>query len=660
MVPIFLKATNFLSFKHFYYKFENRAYAIQGENLTDDGQKSNGSGKSGFNEALEFSLFGNTSRDALLKTMTRRGETHAEVQLCMYCPIRNKNLGIFRSIVKGSGKLELYLSTGKEVSVCDENKVDFSTVDDGNKFIIEWLDMSKSDLQNYYILNGEKYLSFYKATNKEKIALISRISNTQIIDGTDTLVSEEIDTELGNLRTLEDKTIVLNTKRDTYKEQLEKEGERDFDEELRLKLVGVDENIEAKKNSIEFKKGRLKELDKSIKERQDSLKITKKKLQVELTKLKTFKSNQKDYSKISSDLAEKRSVNAKEGKEMVTLKKEFNEAISEINNSLAGIITCPKCNHRFVLDEDVDISEAEDRREELKSGLETIGEQINQFKDIVNGIDEDIEKVDSSKLADKKVIRTFNNLISDIESNVESTESRIKTLKDSKVNVQSTIDSYREYIKELEKSKVEIKEVGIDNKDIVNTLTTKITFIDTDILENERAIKTKEDEIATLKEWVFNFKQFYAYLANNSLKVIEGHCNKYLRSLKSDLEIKWEGYKVLGNGNLKEKITPYVIRGGEILDFGGFSKGERGRMEYALILAQQEIINNSNKWGGLQLLTSDEVDAGLDSYGLGLLLKSLTSIGKPILITTHITDDLGCNTIIVRKEFNESKLIINE
>lgn len=45
MKPIRMTASNFLSFKDFDYEFEDRVVTLVGENLTEEDQGSNGSGK---------------------------------------------------------------------------------------------------------------------------------------------------------------------------------------------------------------------------------------------------------------------------------------------------------------------------------------------------------------------------------------------------------------------------------------------------------------------------------------------------------------------------------------------------------------------------------------------------------------------------------------
>ena len=110
------------------------------------------------------------------------------------------------------------------------------------------------------------------------------------------------------------------------------------------------------------------------------------------------------------------------------------------------------------------------------------------------------------------------------------------------------------------------------------------------------------------------------------------------------------------DGTIKEEITPSFFRN-DTIDFGSFSGGERGRLEYSMILAQQRIINETNPYGGLGFLFADEIAEGIDSLGLKLIAKSLSKFNFPILITTHVMNQsVGLKILKEIKENNLSRI----
>ena len=54
---------NFLTYKELEYDFKRAPLLVQGKNLTEEDQESNGSGKSGIFTGIEFCIAGSNSRD---------------------------------------------------------------------------------------------------------------------------------------------------------------------------------------------------------------------------------------------------------------------------------------------------------------------------------------------------------------------------------------------------------------------------------------------------------------------------------------------------------------------------------------------------------------------------------------------------------------------
>ena len=129
-----LELVNFLSYEHVLYNFKDSAVLVQGINLTDENQKSNGSGKSGLQAGIEFALTLTNSRGVNDKELIRFGFKSASVRLVIDCPIRKEELTIECIInLKGSNKLSLSINN---------NPLSFSTVNDGKKMILNWIAIS--------------------------------------------------------------------------------------------------------------------------------------------------------------------------------------------------------------------------------------------------------------------------------------------------------------------------------------------------------------------------------------------------------------------------------------------------------------------------------------------------------------------------------------
>ena len=182
-----IKLENFLTYEELEYNFEDKALLVQGINLTDKNQKSNGSGKSAIQTGIEFALTASNSRGVNDAELVTYGFEESKVNLFIQCDSRKETLEIDWTVkTKGSNKLSLRLND-KEIS--------FSNINDGKKQILNWLDISKEDLFNYFIINSTRFKSFFGSSNREKVDLINRFSDSSIIDGLENIDNSQFDKE---------------------------------------------------------------------------------------------------------------------------------------------------------------------------------------------------------------------------------------------------------------------------------------------------------------------------------------------------------------------------------------------------------------------------------------------------------------------------------
>ena len=200
-------------------------------------------------------------------------------------------------------------------------------------------------------------------------------------------------------------------------------------------------------------------------------------------------------------------------------------------------------------------------------------------------------------------------------------------------------------------------ETGIEgNTAKIEELENSIKLAQVSANKESKELDKINTQIFNTTQWITRFKEFKLFLAVEQLEVIQGYANKFLRAMGTDLRVKLEGYKVLKDGTVKEEITAYIVRDG-LKKFWSFSGGERCRLEIAMMLTIQEMINSTNPYGGLHFLHIDEVTEGIDALGLSLILESLTEFKFPILITTHVTEVVYPEVLTVVKENGISRIL---
>lgn len=664
MVPVRLRLVNFLSFKELEYDFENGPVLLMGENRSDEGQESNGSGKTAIQSAIEKCWLDYTSRKGVRDVdLIRRGQDEAAIESWVYCPVRDEVFHIKRTLTRKGNKLELYVN---------DEPVSFATVNDGNNYIIDWFGISKEDLSNYYVVNKERFVSFFTSSNSQKLQLIARFSNATFLDNVDSDIKMEVSSKETARESLVREKAFVQGRIETLKESLagcsidkyermkeeeissyrnrimEKESEIALNEEkidaLILEMGGIERGLvmvnDKLKEQSSFLSSRVKEGDKISKEI-DSINNA----------LKEVGNGEKQ---VRDDI-----------KESIGTKSEIEEALADIDAVLAGIITCPKCGHRFLFDEDADIKVEEEKKVDLIKLNEEINSSIVLLNDDLCRIEEQSERLRGDLRSKREEESRFTSELSVLRKNLAKVEEDIERDK-------LKLETYKKQVKSLEsdieREKAEAEKLS-EKIDEVSKEDTGSAFMEErggiesglekengKLKELDQKIEIIDGELQNAREWLVQYKEFRMYLANVSVKEIQRNCNETLRDMGSDLLVNMDGFKRKADGTVKEEITPTILRD-EPLPFNSFSGGERGRLEYAMILAQQRMINQSNEHGGLNFLFTDEIAEGIDALGLRSLVKSLDRFNYPILVTTHVVNQsVGTKVLKVIKENNISRI----
>lgn len=651
--PSKLRLVNLLSHKHTEYEFFNgEAVMVVGENKDDDGQESNGSGKSALIEGISLALTGNPFRKVKDADMIYYGEESSEIVLELQNRIIGEELTIIRTLFANKNKsstLECWIDGEKETKA-------FPTVRDGNRWILEKIGVSREDLINYFIVSKSKSVSFFGQSDTDKKAIVARFS------GTDPLlpIKEEVKLDIGKLDgdklDVENELLRLHGKSDAYQEQIDLAN---TDDQVKLKAT----RIKSREETISLKEGHNALLSDTLKGLQVKQQSLNKSLALLNTKLSSFKVV--DYTTELSKLKTKQISNSKKILEatskidaIVTDITSYKTFKTDIEQNIADEIECPSCQHLFILrDKEYDLEGA-------KEQLPTVIEMITQLESdkkaeqdsmtSIRGIQDNI----STQMEEcRKKSRKQEDDKSVIEKSIRTKQAEIDKVKlDTTSNTNSTTANHTS-ISEL---KQEI--INIESEELIDTTLEIGKKID----ENKEAIKTKDkelDEIKTkyvkLKEFEGVFVKFITHLSNKAVKSIELRTNQYLGSMGSNLSIEIEGYKVNSDGSIREKFTTVVSRDGIPEAFiESFSEGEQSRINIATTLALNSLLNMSCDHGkGLGLVVLDELMGSLDRLGVGLTMEALNSLGQTILAISHVEPRSPYkNTLLVTKENGNSTI----
>ena len=324
---------------------------------------------------------------------------------------------------------------------------------------------------------------------------------------------------------------------------------------------------------------------------------------------------------------------------------ENNKVIKVAKSDLDGSVTCPNCNEVFLVDNQLHLSIEETKR--VISEAETENEQLDK------------------DLSDKrKKLKNVQSKIQESEELIEkqsALRSRIKKL-------QLKIEEKEEYInsgtRKIEKIKKDIEDLkkSVGNASLVKSLRDKIATCSKELKKIEEDVKPIDEELAMVDYWIYYMGKsgFMTYLANKSISVLEGCVNSFLRKFKSPLSVSISGYKVLKDGSVRDKINISVLKNGLNAEpYMGKSGGERDRLNLAVLLSIQHLINLSTDGRGINLLVLDETFGCIDSVGQEGIIKILENLGITILmITQNISSEFNNeNRVVVVKENDVSRIL---
>lgn len=665
-IPIKLEAQNFQSFETLSYDFKvGKAILIEGENKTDEGQKTNGSGKTGFTEMIYYLLLGTSSTGKRDVKLVQWGCKQATLSLTLHNEYLKHTLKIERELFSGSksSTLEIYING-------ESQRNRYSSVPEGNKLILELLDISADDLKNYFLVNRRRFVSFFDSPDSAKRSLLARFSN---IDRVLNAIAE-IDVALKDRQELHlelsKKEIACQSRIDLLNKQIE---ETDFETEHSNQLQSLQDMLDSNEKRIVGIDKQIADIEKSILDNQS--KVDEKQKEVD-----NFNEKIKNLQSINYD--EKLSVNSnkqaklrEETDSIWNEKKKFDSEGESLNSSLQPIllmlqkvVTCPNCQTEFAVgDETIDLEQARLLAEETQKEIDNLKQiaqdleaEYNAQKQSKTMLNLQFQRTNllSEQTSTNNQIREIKNIhippltreISKYEKNINNLKLEKTRLVAEKTSCEGRVTKYKEDIQTLKDSPADTSQKDKWTEQVASEQTA---------LKKIQSDKTKLDDLDSKdRKWKGRINQFYVYLTNKTLSLIQSHCNYYLEAIDSNLRLAFEGFKTLADGRIKESVNAVISRNGqEEEDYKCFSGGEQGRMVFSTILTFQELINEKSKSGGLGLLIIDEVLDQIDSMGLGLFIESLIPLNKTVFIVSQVKTEAPVeNTLLIVKEDGTSRI----
>lgn len=177
-----INAKNLCAFKEVDYCIQqDKTTLIFGNNLDNDSQASNGSGKSALIEAIAIVLTGSPLRKVNGDEIINDNENEAVISAVLTNDELGEQMTIYRHLSRKQPQVvQVIKQTGPYDT--DTEEISQASVADYNKYILDTIGLTKEEIYSNFILSKHKYASFLSSSDKDKKEIINRFSNGILVD----------------------------------------------------------------------------------------------------------------------------------------------------------------------------------------------------------------------------------------------------------------------------------------------------------------------------------------------------------------------------------------------------------------------------------------------------------------------------------------------
>lgn len=471
-----------------------------------------------------------------------------------------------------------------------------------------------------------------------------------------------------------------------------------------------DKMSEQYKNLLSEQKNSIKQINRQIDDATATLKQSKDEQQ---RYAESYKKHCDDETKLTEkDIALKEKINAEISKIDVKLDKieedinankkrqaELSALISRNETLLNGAVICPKCQHKFFVNEDITVDDVKKTLDDLRSEERTKKEEAAKLIKEFDFVDEDgakkseeIDSINAKMKARSNELDAEYRELKSLSGKVDQAENSVISLQKQLANAENELDRLSGKI-EVMRNRLFGEITGIlegrvmNGKNYIEQQDSSIVFLkgqmsqyqqskkelieapETDFEASlQESLEKYQDELKSaqkiaseietkynrLKEQELHFTMFKSYIANKKIDALSHIVNDFLEKIGSDIRLKLEGFTVTKTGKFRDKISVQVMRDG--IDCGSyhkFSGGEKARLNLACILSLHTLTNSNCEEGkGLDFIIIDELLDKSDEVGMATYCEALNKLGQTALLITQggISEGYPHKLLIVKKQ----------
>lgn len=565
---------------------------VFGENLDNESQKSNGSGKSALTECIAIGLTGSPMRKVKNEEVINDAAETCDVVLELLNTNLREKLVISRSFFrKGSSTCDVELYRDGELVTTDEAKQ--SSVREYDKYILSKLGLTQDELYNNFLLSKHKYQNFLSSSDKEKKEIINRFSNGNMVDEAIDKVNSDIDPYKKEVEKLDLEVAYIGGKIDVVKEQIETEVNDATSKKDNLKST-----IETLEGKIAEQRSIIRDCNKKIDDN-NSLHESLKDLDEDVEGVE----NSGEPLSISYENLTKllKPFKTTELTDWIKKSSDIQTSISKLEEREKGLLE--------------DLSELEVKKKQLENDVKTITKKSEKFY---------------SSFPDLAV--EYDDKVSSLKEEIEDLEDDMKAINKTRRNIKSSISEIQTKLTGVITCPKCNHEFSLADKDFdpikarkeVETFEAKASKLDKEEMAIEKCISSKETEsedlVAKKRDWAEKRDQIDKDL--NAAKEAVRPINTSLSNIKLGLDDIKNGVEVEQNkiGNITNNMFDEVY---DIVD-ALFDKNEKAHKQI-----NEDISDAEGRIGALQA-NIEQVKEDAETDLIKGLEKSLKEYNKDL------------------------------
>jgi len=608
-----VKLHNFFSFSDVELNLNDMGFTlVEGRNYCKlDNAYSNGSGKSSLFNAICFALTGETSQgisSGVENIFTDPDDCWVELTFMV-----DNNEYILKRYKTPKPDLKITIN-GEDKSG--------KGIRESSNLLSTYLPDLNSTLVNSIIILGQGLPSRFtnnKPSHRKEILENLTKSDFMIQSIKDRLEKRQEELK-SSLRSREDKSLMINSQKEVYKNQLTKY--RDELEEYDCfdsSEGGIQYQVKLLEKEIEYYNKSILDNDLEYKDLSEQLEELNSKYRSIL-----LESN----GQLDIKLGPIKNIEEKKTQEINNLKTEIKILEKEIKKLDSIKDVCPTCGQKIPNINKPDTTELKNNLNKLKGDLDLCDQEYNRIKD---------EK--------EKIITDHNHLIEinleELKSKIDSYTLRLKELSKDKISLSSKISSTESKIQKLEDLKNRYNKLLTDIsgvEDVIKKLNEESVNISGEIFDINAHLNIVQQMITLAK------REFRGILLLNVIEYLNKLIKKYSLQVFNTEEL---------NFTLNENAVDITYCN---KPYENLSGGEKQKIDIIIQLALRDVLSKQLDIRS-NLLVCDEIFDNMDLIGCNKIIDLISSLSDidSIFIISHHTQDLELtrdNSLVVEKSEN--------